>query len=134
MIFLSLTGLSFTKDQIKNLTLYEKEKVALQNNSSLIFLIGCLILIMILYHLETMCDYRIVSLSQYDYEEWVSATAFFINSWITTCIWWYTGSYHEKKGGIFFVYGYGGTEKTFFWKTLSTAIRSEGEIVTNEYW
>ncbi|KAD5803352.1 hypothetical protein E3N88_14712 [Mikania micrantha] len=34
-------------------------------------------------------------------------------------------------GGIFFVYGYGGTGKTFLWKTLSTCIRSKGQIVIN---
>ncbi|XP_076892901.1 uncharacterized protein LOC143544768 [Bidens hawaiensis] len=34
-----------------------------------------------------------------------------------------------NKGGVFFVYGYGGTSKTYLWKTLSTAIRSKGEIV-----
>ena len=32
----------------------------------------------------------------------------------------------QKKGGVFFVYGYGGTGKT-----LSAALRSEGEIVLN---
>ncbi|XP_074297343.1 uncharacterized protein LOC141628055 [Silene latifolia] len=34
-----------------------------------------------------------------------------------------------QRGGVFFVYGYGGTGKTFIWKTLCAAIRSEGEIV-----
>ncbi|XP_071719168.1 uncharacterized protein [Rutidosis leptorrhynchoides] len=34
-------------------------------------------------------------------------------------------------GSVFFVYGYGGTGKTFLWKTLSTAIRSLGKIVFN---
>ncbi|CAH1412756.1 unnamed protein product [Lactuca virosa] len=33
----------------------------------------------------------------------------------------------ENKGGVFFVYGYGGTGKTFLWKTISAAIRSDGE-------
>ncbi|XP_074277595.1 uncharacterized protein LOC141601231 [Silene latifolia] len=33
------------------------------------------------------------------------------------------------RGGIFFVYGYGGTSKTFIWKTLCAALRSQGEIV-----
>ncbi|XP_056855869.1 uncharacterized protein LOC108836073 [Raphanus sativus] len=37
----------------------------------------------------------------------------------------------EKKGGIFFVYGFGGTGKTFLWRLLSAAIRSRGEIVLN---
>ncbi|XP_076949290.1 uncharacterized protein LOC143621887 [Bidens hawaiensis] len=35
----------------------------------------------------------------------------------------------QNKGGVFFVYGYGGTDKTYLWKTLSTAIRSKGEVV-----
>ncbi|XP_071714999.1 uncharacterized protein [Rutidosis leptorrhynchoides] len=35
------------------------------------------------------------------------------------------------KGAVFFLYGYGGTRKTFFWKTLSAALRSEEEIVLN---
>ncbi|XP_031108559.1 ATP-dependent DNA helicase PIF1-like [Ipomoea triloba] len=36
-----------------------------------------------------------------------------------------------NKGGLFFVYGYGGTGKTFLWKTLSAALRSRREIVLN---
>ncbi|XP_019178998.1 PREDICTED: uncharacterized protein LOC109174197 [Ipomoea nil] len=36
-----------------------------------------------------------------------------------------------KAGGLFFVYGYGGTGKTFLWRALSTALRSKGEIVLN---
>ncbi|XP_057779966.1 uncharacterized protein LOC130998566 [Salvia miltiorrhiza] len=34
-------------------------------------------------------------------------------------------------GGVFFVYGYGGTGKTFIWKSLSAAIRCTGGIVLN---
>ncbi|XP_045800265.1 uncharacterized protein LOC123894338 [Trifolium pratense] len=34
-------------------------------------------------------------------------------------------------GQFFFLYGYGGTGKTFLWKTLSAALRSEGKIVIN---
>ncbi|XP_076911090.1 uncharacterized protein LOC143568951 [Bidens hawaiensis] len=37
----------------------------------------------------------------------------------------------DKKGGVYFVYGYGGTEKTYLWKTLSASIRSKGEVVLN---
>ncbi|XP_073120000.1 uncharacterized protein [Henckelia pumila] len=40
-------------------------------------------------------------------------------------------SVDSNKGGMFFVYGYGGTGKTFVWKTLSAALRSKGEIVLN---
>ena len=36
-----------------------------------------------------------------------------------------------KRGGVFFVYGFGGTGKTFLWRLLSAAIRSRGEIVLN---
>ncbi|KAL6520988.1 hypothetical protein OROGR_017557 [Orobanche gracilis] len=34
-------------------------------------------------------------------------------------------------GGFFFLYGYGGTGKTFVWNTLSAALRSQGKIVLN---
>ena len=37
----------------------------------------------------------------------------------------------EDSGGIFFVYGYGGTGKTYLYKTLSARLRSEGQIVLN---
>ncbi|GJU98208.1 ATP-dependent DNA helicase PIF1-like protein, partial [Tanacetum coccineum] len=37
----------------------------------------------------------------------------------------------NNKGGMFFVYGYGGTGKTFLYKTLTAAIRSKGGIVLN---
>lgn len=36
-----------------------------------------------------------------------------------------------NNGGIYFVYGYGGTGKTFLWKTLSNSLRSKGKIVLN---
>lgn len=35
------------------------------------------------------------------------------------------------SGGLFFVYGYGGTGKTFLWKTLSAGLRSQKFIVLN---
>ncbi|XP_031116779.1 uncharacterized protein LOC116020446 [Ipomoea triloba] len=37
----------------------------------------------------------------------------------------------NHRGGLFFVYGYGGTGKTFVWKALSSKIRSAGDIVLN---
>ncbi|XP_010507507.1 PREDICTED: ATP-dependent DNA helicase PIF2-like [Camelina sativa] len=37
----------------------------------------------------------------------------------------------EDKGGVFFLYGFGGTGKTFLWKVLSAAVRIRGEIVLN---
>ncbi|KAM3303474.1 ATP-dependent DNA helicase pif1 isoform X1 [Capsicum chacoense] len=35
----------------------------------------------------------------------------------------------EDKGGLFFLYGYGGTGKTFIWRTLSCGLRSRRDIV-----
>ena len=37
----------------------------------------------------------------------------------------------NDKGGMFFVYGYGGTGKTYLYKTMSAALRSKGGIVLN---
>ncbi|XP_024015964.1 uncharacterized protein LOC112089214 [Eutrema salsugineum] len=37
----------------------------------------------------------------------------------------------NNKCGVFFVYGLGGTGKTFIWSCLSTVIRSRGKIVIN---
>ena len=34
-----------------------------------------------------------------------------------------------QSGGVYFLYRYGGTCKTFVWKTLSSAIQSNGGIV-----
>ncbi|EOA38935.1 hypothetical protein CARUB_v10011335mg [Capsella rubella] len=42
-----------------------------------------------------------------------------------------TGAVFNDLGGVFFVYGFGGTGKTFLWKTLAAAIRSRGQIVLN---
>jgi len=36
---------------------------------------------------------------------------------------------NRQIGGMFFLYGYGGTSKTFMWKTLAVALRSKGDIV-----
>ena len=38
---------------------------------------------------------------------------------------------NAQEGGMFFVYGYGGTGKTYLYKTLSAAIRSQKGIVLN---
>ena len=40
-------------------------------------------------------------------------------------------SVDSGTGGIYFVYGYGGTGKTFLWKTLAAGIRRKGDIVLN---
>nr|GEU47534.1 hypothetical protein [Tanacetum cinerariifolium] len=37
----------------------------------------------------------------------------------------------NNKGSVFFLYGYGGTRKTYIWRTLSADIRCKGDIVLN---
>ncbi|XP_045793087.1 uncharacterized protein LOC123888169 [Trifolium pratense] len=37
----------------------------------------------------------------------------------------------SETGEFYFLYGYGGTGKTFLWRTLSAALRSQGKIVLN---
>ncbi|KAG4997228.1 hypothetical protein JHK84_028255 [Glycine max] len=41
------------------------------------------------------------------------------------------GVVHNNKGGMYFLYGYGGTSKTFMWKTLSIALHAQHSIVLN---
>lgn len=38
---------------------------------------------------------------------------------------------NSNTGGFFFVYGYGGTGKTFLWNVLTSTIRGNGDIVLN---
>lgn len=40
-------------------------------------------------------------------------------------------SIDSESGRVFFLYGYGGSGKTFVWSTLSAAVRSRGQIVLN---
>ncbi|XP_024010261.1 ATP-dependent DNA helicase RRM3-like [Eutrema salsugineum] len=37
----------------------------------------------------------------------------------------------SNRGGVFFVYGFGGTGKTFLWSVLGAALTSKGEVVLN---
>ncbi|KAL7098989.1 hypothetical protein ACP275_09G053900 [Erythranthe tilingii] len=45
------------------------------------------------------------------------------------CVWDNTWQYLSDDIGFFFIYGYGGTGKTYIWRTLSASLRSKGEIV-----
>ena len=38
-------------------------------------------------------------------------------------------SVFQNKGGLYFVYGAGGTEKTYLYKTILARLQSEGKIV-----
>ncbi|XP_058774960.1 uncharacterized protein LOC131649220 [Vicia villosa] len=35
---------------------------------------------------------------------------------------------NKQQGGVFFLHGYGGTGKTYMWRTLASALRSKHEI------
>ncbi|KAJ9567832.1 hypothetical protein OSB04_003798 [Centaurea solstitialis] len=125
-------GLSLNDEQVKNLTLFEIEKILLRNSSSL-------------KKFTTMpypdddsvessnnrviteeLDYDIANLPN-EFRQLLCALTNeqrgVYDDIITTV--------ENNQGGVFFVYGYGGTGKTFLWKTLSASIRSRGEIVLN---
>ncbi|CAH1450655.1 unnamed protein product [Lactuca virosa] len=125
-------GLSLNEDQLKNLTLFKIEQILLRNNSSL--------------KIYTRMPYpdadsvssannRLIS-EELDYDIPILKNEFdrlFLaltneqrNIFIDIM-----GAVKDNKGGVFFVYGYGGTGKTFLWKTISAAIRAQGEIVLN---
>ncbi|XP_058742334.1 uncharacterized protein LOC131614800 [Vicia villosa] len=38
------------------------------------------------------------------------------------------GAVNNERGGVFFLYGYGGTGKTYIWRTLASCIRSRKQI------
>ncbi|XP_076884672.1 uncharacterized protein LOC143533936 [Bidens hawaiensis] len=99
---LNIPDLSLTEEQLKNLTLYEIEKFLLRNNYSL----------------------RRFSTMPYPDNESLSSSNNHLISQELSAI-------EGDNGGVFFVYSYGGTGKTFLWKTLSASIRSKGEIVLN---
>ncbi|KAI3507904.1 hypothetical protein L1887_22900 [Cichorium endivia] len=124
--------LSLTEQQLKNLTLFEIESFLLRNNSSLKNFREMpypdnesvsssnnrLIAEELSYcntSLQSEFDNLFVSLT--DEQRGVFED-------IITAI-------NNNKGGLFFVYGYGGTGKTFLWKTLSTTLRSKRQIVLN---
>ncbi|XP_035831966.1 uncharacterized protein LOC110870312 [Helianthus annuus] len=127
-----IEGLSLPEEQIKNLTLLEIENYLLRNNSTL-------------RRFPSMpypdsqsiasADNRLIT-DELSYD--VSVVGAEFNTHLITLTSEQrlifdeiTRAVDENKGGLFFVYGYGGTGKTFLWKTLSSAIRSKGQIVLN---
>ncbi|XP_023745250.1 ATP-dependent DNA helicase PIF1 [Lactuca sativa] len=125
-------ALSLNEDQIKNLTLFEIEQILLRNNTSL-------------KNYRRMpypdadsvsssnnrliteeLDYDIPNLKNEFDRLFVSLTDEQRNIFLDIMT-----TVKDNKGGVFFIYGYGGTGKTFLWKTISAAIRFKGEIVLN---
>ncbi|XP_076912145.1 uncharacterized protein LOC143570361 [Bidens hawaiensis] len=124
--------LQLTEDQIKNLTLLEIQKILQQNNSSLTR-----------YETMSFPDEESLSvinnclvLDEQSYDQQTERTEFenlftSITSEQKTIFDIITKDVQQNKGGVFFVYSHGGTGKTYLWKTLSSAIRSQGNIVLN---
>ncbi|XP_052626906.1 uncharacterized protein LOC111886193 [Lactuca sativa] len=124
--------LSLGVDELKNLTLFEIQQILLQNNSTLKNFKN-----MSYPDVESVSssnnrliteelDYDVPVIKN-DYDRMFLALTneqrnIFLN--IMSAI-------QENKGCVFFVYGYGGTGKTFLSKTISATIRSEGNIVLN---
>ncbi|XP_076931075.1 uncharacterized protein LOC143596098, partial [Bidens hawaiensis] len=122
--------LLLTEDQIKILTLFEIEKILLRNNSSLRK-----------YQTMSFPNAEYISIAsnsliqeELAYDQNLQKLEF------QTLFYSITNDQknvfdrimmvvQQNKRSVFFVYGYGGTGKTYLWKTLSTAIRSKGEIV-----
>ncbi|CAH1436244.1 unnamed protein product [Lactuca virosa] len=125
-------GLSLNEDQLKNLTLFEIEQILLPNNSNL--------------KIYTRMPYpdvdsvssannRLIS-EELDYDIPILKNEFdrlflALTNEQRNIFLDIMGAVKDNKGGVFFVYGYGGTGKTFLWKTISTAIRAQREIVLN---
>ncbi|XP_052621074.1 uncharacterized protein LOC111890589 [Lactuca sativa] len=125
-------GLSLNEDQLKNLTLFEIEQILLRNNTSLKNYkqmpypdsdrVSSSTNRLIMEELE----YDITLLKK-EFDSMFHALTneqrnIFLDIMTTVS---------DNKGGVFFVYGYGGTGKTFLWKTLFVAIRYNGDIVLN---
>ncbi|XP_076908503.1 uncharacterized protein LOC143565407 [Bidens hawaiensis] len=124
--------LQLTEEQIKNLTLLEIQKILQQNNTSLT-------------RYETMpfpdeeslsvINNRLI-LDEQSYDQEFERKEFqklfsTITSEQKAIFDTITKAIHKNNGGAFFVYGYGGTGKTYLWKTLTSSIRSEDNIVLN---
>ncbi|XP_076952150.1 uncharacterized protein LOC143625788 [Bidens hawaiensis] len=124
--------LFLNEDQIKNLTLNEIEKILVRNNHSLRD-----------YKTLPYPDYDSISSSnnrliteEMDYDRHHLQIEF-DNLFIAltdeqkTVYNEIINAVGDNQGGVFFVYGYGGTGKTFLWKTLSASLRAQGKIVLN---
>ncbi|XP_035842029.1 uncharacterized protein LOC110923677 [Helianthus annuus] len=129
---LNVDDLNYSDEEIKNLALLEIEKFLLRNNSSL----------RNYSNMPYPDDESISSSNNRLINEELSYFQYTMEDELNNMLLLLTDEQHNvfdqimesvrtNKGGVFFVYGYGGTGKTFLWKTLSAAIRSKSEIVLN---
>ncbi|XP_071713690.1 uncharacterized protein [Rutidosis leptorrhynchoides] len=127
-----LSGIEPTREMVRNLTLHEIEKILQRNGSTLKNYnsmpypssIGLnlsdnpLIIDELSYNMSAL---------ESEHSELIGKLTGEQKNAYDTII----NAVDQDKGGVFFLYGYGGTGKTFLWKILSAALRSKGEIVLN---
>ncbi|XP_057443842.1 uncharacterized protein LOC130735994 [Lotus japonicus] len=129
---LDYPGLNLTDDQKKNMALAEIENMLQNNGRSLHNFVSMPYPSDIV--VEDVGQRLIVEELNYDRNE--------MSEYLDQCLSSITdeqrhaydkiiNAVYGNKGGFFFLYGYGGTGKTFVWKTLSASIRSRGDIVLN---
>ncbi|XP_023730365.1 ATP-dependent DNA helicase PIF1-like [Lactuca sativa] len=124
--------LSLGGDELKNLTLFEKEQILLRNNSTLKKFTK-----MPYLDVESVSssNNRLIS-EELDYDILVIKNDFdhmflALTDEQRKILLNIMSVVKENRGGVFFVYGYSGMGKTFLWKTISAAIRYDGNIVLN---
>ncbi|XP_076927145.1 uncharacterized protein LOC143590563 [Bidens hawaiensis] len=122
-------GLSLSDEQLKNLALLEIEEFLVSNNSSLRRFshmpfpdqesisasLNPLMIEELAYDTDALKnDFMHLYISLTSEQKGVYNEIF--NSW------------KRKKGGVFFVYGYRGTGKTYLWKTLSASVKGNTDV------
>ncbi|KAK9682574.1 hypothetical protein RND81_10G082900 [Saponaria officinalis] len=127
---LGIGDLSLNEDQIKNYALYEVEMILNRNNRSLkqfpdFPFPDCMLL--------QISQNRLI-MEEQDYNEEAMATQakqmeVDLNPDQRKVYSDVIEAVLKKKGSVYFVYGSGGTEKTYLWKTMITRLRSQGYIV-----
>lgn len=132
VLFICFSDLQLSDDQLKNYALAEIEKILRSNGCTLKRFAD-----MPFPDYGVMCDvYNRLLHEELNYDR---ASLFVEHKQLLSCLTDEQKVVYQKimeavskgEGGIFFLYGYGGTGKTFIWRTLTAALRSQGEIVLN---
>ncbi|CAH1441527.1 unnamed protein product [Lactuca virosa] len=121
-------GLLLNADQLKNLTLFEIEQILLRNNSTLKnygkmpYPDADSVSSSNNRLITEELDYDIPNLKNEFDQLFVALTNEQRHIFVDIM-----DAVKHNKGGVFFVYGYGGTGKTFLWKTISAVIRAQAQ-------
>ncbi|XP_058772421.1 uncharacterized protein LOC131646397 [Vicia villosa] len=126
---LSNKNLELTEDQLKNLTLTEIEKLMQANRRSLSdfkpipYPDG--------YVLQQLGNRLVYDERRYDVPTMRTQFTSLFNALTDeqrSIFDKIMASVDAQKGGVFFLHGYGGTGKTYMWRTLASALRSKHDI------